>query len=57
MEINQLTQIFLLIIGLVVAWIVLRFILRLAGKVFSIGCSLIFLLAVILILARMIKVQ
>jgi len=52
MDISQLTQIFYFIIILVVAWVVLRFVLRLAWKIFSIGCSLIILLGIILVLAR-----
>ena len=52
MDISQLTQIFYFIIILVLAWIVLRFVLRLAWKIFSIGCSLIILLGIILVLAR-----
>jgi hypothetical protein len=52
MDISQLTQIFYFIIILVLAWVVLRFVLRLAWKIFSIGCSLIILLGIILVLAR-----
>jgi hypothetical protein len=55
MELDSLPQIILVVIGLVIAWVVLRFLLRLASKIFSIGCSLLFLLAAILILVRIIK--
>jgi hypothetical protein len=46
------TQILLLIAGLVVAWIILRFVLRLASRIFSLGCALIVILAAILLALR-----
>jgi hypothetical protein len=55
MDTSQLTQIFIFIVILVVAWVVLRFVLRLAWKIFSIGCSLIVLLGIILVAMRLIQ--
>lgn len=55
MDTSQLNQIFFFIVILVVAWVVLRFVLRLAWKIFSIGCSLIFLLGIILVVLRLIQ--
>jgi hypothetical protein len=55
MDAIQLPQIIIFFVILVVAWLVLRFVLRLAWKVFSIGCSLIVLLGVILIVLSLIR--
>jgi len=55
MDTSQLTQIFIIILVLVVVWVILRFVLRLAGKIFSIGCSLIVLLGIILVVVRLIR--
>jgi hypothetical protein len=46
------TQIILLILILVIAWVVLRFVLRLAMRIFTLGCGLIVILAVILLALR-----
>jgi accessory gene regulator protein AgrB len=46
---GQWTQILLLLLVLAVAWILLRFVLRLAVRVFSIGCGLIVLLGLVLL--------
>jgi hypothetical protein len=55
MDAIQFPQIIVFLVVLVVAWLVLRFVLRLAWKIFSIGCSLIFLLGIILIAVRLIQ--
>jgi hypothetical protein len=50
---NEILRIILLIAGLLVIWAILRFILRLAMRSFSIGCLLILLLGAGLILLRL----
>lgn len=44
---NQIVQIILLIIGLGIVWTIVRFVLRLAAKVFFLGCSLIIAFAIV----------
>ena len=53
MNTDQITQIVLLILGLVVVWVVLKVFLKLAAKVFACGCSVIVAIAVLLVLWRM----
>lgn len=55
MDAVQFPQIIIFLVVLIVAWLVLRFVLRLAWKIFSIGCSLIVLLGVILVVLRLIQ--
>ena len=52
MQIDQFPNYIYLLLGLVVLWVILRFVLRLAWKVFSLGCSLILALGLLLILIR-----
>jgi hypothetical protein len=53
MDPNSIMDIFLLLLALVIAWILLRFILRLTMKIFSCGCSLIVLLGILLLILRL----
>jgi hypothetical protein len=55
MDLSQFTPIIITILILVVAWVVLRFVLHLAGKIFSIGCSIIVLIGIIWLLVRVFK--
>jgi hypothetical protein len=52
MELSQFTPIIITILILGIAWVVLRFVLKLAGKVFSIGCTIIVFIAIVLLLVR-----
>ncbi len=49
---SQLVQIGVIVLILVVAWIVLRTVLRLTIRIFSLGCGAILVLAVILYILR-----
>ncbi len=49
----NVTQIIWLVLIVAAVWIVLRFVLKLAGKVFACGCSLLALVAIILIVLRL----
>jgi hypothetical protein len=53
MDPSTLTEIFLLILALVIAWIIVRFLLRLTMRIFSCGCSLIILLGVLLLILNL----
>jgi membrane protein YdbS with pleckstrin-like domain len=55
MDLSQFTPIIITILILVVAWVVLRFVLKMAGKIFSIGCSIIVLIGIIWLLVRIFK--
>jgi hypothetical protein len=46
---DQLIDIGLLLLGLLVVWVVLRFILRLAKRLFTLGCALLVVVGIILI--------
>ena len=52
MNTDQIIQIAYLILGLIIVWVVLKFVLKLAAKVFACGCSVIVALAVLLALWR-----
>ena len=52
MDLSQFTPIIITILVLVVGWVVLRFVLHLAGKIFSIGCSIIVLIGIVWLLVR-----
>jgi len=52
MHLDQYTNILYLVLGLVVLWIILRFVLRIAWKVFSLGCSLLLAFGLLLFLIR-----
>jgi hypothetical protein len=52
MEISNLVDLFVLLLVLVVAWILLRYILRFTMRIFSCGCALIVVLAVLLLILR-----
>ena len=52
MDAQTITQIFWLVLIVAVVWVVLRFVLRLAGKIFACGCSLLVVAAVVLLLLR-----
>ena len=47
----------LLFLALVGAWVVLRFLLRLTVKVFFVGCSTLFVLALIVFVLRLLGVM
>lgn len=49
---DQLTQIGLFLLALVVIWIILRFVLRLAMRIFTLGCLLILGLGAALFILR-----
>jgi hypothetical protein len=49
---DQVVQIVLFVAALIVIWIVLRFVLRLAVRVFSIGCGLLLALGVLLLVLK-----
>ena len=49
---NQVVQIVLFVAALIVIWIVLRFVLRLATRIFSIGCGLLLALGVLLLILK-----
>ncbi len=52
MDPESITQLLFIIAGLVVLWVVLRFVLRLTAKVFSCGCGAILALGILLFLLR-----
>lgn len=52
MQMDQYTDLLGILLVLVLAWVALRAILRLAWKVFSLGCSLLLALGILLFLAR-----
>lgn len=45
-----------LILGIALVWMVLKFLLRIAFKIFSIGCGLILLFGAVLVVLRFIDV-
>jgi hypothetical protein len=49
---DQLIQIAVLIFILLVVWIALRFVMRLAQRIFALGCVIIVLIAVVLLILR-----
>jgi hypothetical protein len=53
MDSSTLMDIFLLILALIIAWIIVRFLLRLTMKIFSCGCSLIILLGILLLILNL----
>ncbi len=57
MDPDQLVQIGYLIVGLIIVWVILKFVLKLAAKVFACGCSVIVALAVLLALWRFLSGQ
>lgn len=52
---NSLIQIVLLILVLVVAWVLLRFVLRLASRIFTLGCLVIVIIGVALFFLRYLR--
>jgi hypothetical protein len=50
---ENLTEIFLIVVGLIVLWIALRFFLRLTGKIFSCGCAAILAVGLFLAFLRL----
>jgi hypothetical protein len=52
MDNNSLIQIIVIIVGLVVLWVILRFVLRLTAKIFACGCSAILVLGILLFILR-----
>ena len=50
--INQFMPIIVTVIVLALAWVALRFVFKLASRIFSIGCSIIVLIGIILLLLR-----
>lgn len=52
MQFNQFSDLFWLFLVLLAVWVVLRFVLRLAWKAFSLGCSLLLALGLLLFLVR-----
>jgi hypothetical protein len=52
MDTNQLMQIVYLVVILAIAWVVLRFVLKLASRVFACGCGAILAIGVLIYLFR-----
>ena len=52
MDAHTITQILWLVLIAAVVWVVLRFVLKIAGKIFACGISLLVLAAIVLILLR-----
>jgi hypothetical protein len=52
MDTNQIMQIVYLIVILAVAWIVLRFVLKLASRVFACGCGVILAIGILVYVLR-----
>ena len=52
MDTQTITQILWLIFIVAIVWIVLRFVLKLAGKIFACGCSLLVVAAIVLLVLR-----
>ncbi len=50
MDTNQIMQIVYILLGLLVVWIVLRIVLKLAARVFACGCSIIVIIGILLVL-------
>lgn len=53
MDINQLTDVVLIILGLLLLWAILRIFLRLTAKIFSCGCAIILILGILVVLVRL----
>lgn len=53
MDPSTLTNIFLFLSALVIAWIIVRFLLRLTMRIFFCGCSVIILLGVVLLILNL----
>ena len=49
---ESLTDVFLIILGLMVLWFILRFLLRLTAKIFSCGCGTILAIGIFLAILR-----
>ena len=52
---NQLTNIIMYMVILVVAWLALRFVLRIAHRIFVFGCGAILVLGLLLILMKFLR--
>ncbi|HNT26354.1 MAG TPA: hypothetical protein PKM21_18450 [Anaerolineales bacterium] len=52
MDTQSITQLLLIIGALLLVWVVLRFILRLTARVFSMGCGAILAIGILLFLFR-----
>jgi hypothetical protein len=52
---GSLTNIILIILGLVILWVILRFFLRLTGKIFGCGCGVILAIGILLAVLRIWK--
>ena len=50
---NPIVQIIILILGLAIFWILLRFFLRLTMRIFTLGCGLIVLLGLCVLVFRL----
>ena len=50
---ESLTDVFLVILGLLALWFILRFFLRLTAKIFSCGCGVILAIAIFLAVLRL----
>lgn len=50
--VDQLIQYLLILLGLALAWILLRFLLKLTAKLFVCGCAMIVLVSVITVVLR-----
>ena len=49
---ESLTDVFLIILGLIVLWFILRFLLRLTAKIFRCGCGIILAIGIFLAILR-----
>ncbi len=52
MDAHTITQILYLVLIAAVIWVVLRFVLKIAGRIFACGISLLVLAAIVLLLLR-----
>jgi hypothetical protein len=46
MDNSLLTQVLLILLGVIILWVVIHFLLRLTAKIFACGCALIVLIGV-----------
>ncbi len=55
-NLSQLTNIAIYVLIIVVAWVLLRFVLRIAHRIFVFGCGAILVLGLILVLMRFLRI-
>ena len=50
MDNSLLTQVLLIFLGVVILWVIIRFVLRLTARLFACGCALIVIIGLVAIL-------